>query len=86
MTDGELDMEFTRGELDAFLSKSDFDFSSVGGWDEFFAERRIGGDGRDADGLYLRDIKNYAVGTANIISSGSPIDVRIYGTVALRSA
>jgi hypothetical protein len=64
-------------ELDAFLSKTDFDFSTVEGWEEFFAERRRGGNARDADGIQIRDLKNYAVGTANIISSGSPSDVRI---------
>lgn len=34
------------------------------------AERRIYGVGRDADGLHRRYLKNYAVGTANIISVG----------------
>lgn len=66
-------MTFTREDLDAFLSKTDFDFSTVAGWEEFLAERRAGGTGRDADGIQLRDIKNYAVGTAMVISQGSPI-------------
>lgn len=65
-------------ELAAFLSKTDFDFSTVEGWEEYFAERRRGGAGRDADGIQIRDLKNYAVGTANIISSGPPSDVNIH--------
>jgi hypothetical protein len=70
-------MSFTTEDLEAFLSKTDFDFSTVGGWEEFLSERRRGGSGRDADGVQLRDIKNYAVGTANIISTGSPDNVHI---------
>lgn len=75
---------FTREDLDAFLSKTDFDFSTVSGWQEFFSERRVGGTGRDADGIQLRDIKNYAVGTASVFSQGSTvrawINVRSLGT------
>ncbi|NSX57009.1 hypothetical protein [Parasulfitobacter algicola] len=66
-------VEFTKEELDAFLSKKEFDFETVAGRDEFFEERRIGGGGRDSDGFQLRDIKNYAVGVANIISSGASL-------------
>lgn len=77
-------VEFTREELDAFLSKTDFDFSKVGDWEEFLAERRSGGTGRDADGIQLRDIKNYAVGTATVITSGGTVtaqfNVRTLGT------
>ncbi|MCO6383054.1 MAG: hypothetical protein JXQ91_14285 [Vannielia sp.] len=69
-------VEFTREELDAFLSKTDFDFSQTSDWEEFLAERRSGGAGRDADGIQLRDIKNYAVGTAPIFSTGNPVEAR----------
>lgn len=68
-------MEFSRRELDAFLSKTDFDFSKVSDWEAFLAERRQGGAGRDADGLQLRDIKNYAVGVANVFT-GSLVPAR----------
>lgn len=69
--------DFTPEELDEFLSKTEFDFGTVAGWEEFLAERRLGGPGASADGPHLRDIKNYAVGVANVISSGTPIPVRV---------
>ena len=68
--------DFMPEELDAFLSKTDFDFSKVSDWKEFLAERAVGGSGRDADGIQLRDIKNYAVGTANVITRGGTITAR----------
>lgn len=59
-------------QLAAFLSKVDFDFGTVAGWREFLAERAAGGAGRDTDGFQLRDIKNYAVGVATVITSTAP--------------
>ncbi len=77
-------VELTREQLDAFLSKTDFDFSSPAGWKEFLAERSQGGAGRDADGIQLRDIRNYAVGSAFVSSTGQPVrvqfNIRTYGT------
>jgi hypothetical protein len=76
--------ELLPAELEAFLSKQDFNFGTVAGWHEFFAERRTGGSGRDADGVQLRDLKNYAVASANYESKGSPLTasfwVRSLGT------
>ncbi len=69
-------VEFTREDLDAFLSKTDFDFSQTADWEEFLEERRQGGAGRDADGIQLRDIKNYAVGTATVITRGGTVTAR----------
>ncbi|BCH55122.1 hypothetical protein GOZ89_15485 [Agrobacterium vitis] len=66
-------VDFSKEQLDAFLSKTDFDFSKVEGWKEFLAERREGGTGRDADGIQLRDIKNYAVGAAFVSTTGQPV-------------
>ena len=65
--------DFMPEELEAFLSKTDFDFSKVSDWEEFLAERAVGGTGRDADGIQLRDIKNYAVGTATVITRGETV-------------
>jgi hypothetical protein len=74
----------SREDLDKFLSKVDFDFRTVAGWREFLAERRDGGSGRDADGFHLRDIKNYAVGVATVITRSAPVDatftIRALGT------
>jgi hypothetical protein len=64
--------ELLPDQLEAFLSKQEFNFATVAGWEEFFAERRSGGAGRDADGVQLRDLKNFAVATAMVITSGSP--------------
>lgn len=64
-------------EVERFLSKQEFDFSSPEGWKELFAERSSihGPAGRGADGLHIRDFKNYAIGVANIITNGSPVTV-----------
>ncbi|MBL3587689.1 hypothetical protein JMM61_20465 [Rhodovulum sulfidophilum] len=70
-------MDCNQSDLEALVSKTDFDFSTVSGWDEFLNERRAGGTGPAADGLQLRDIKLYAVGTANVITSGAPVKVHI---------
>lgn len=68
-------VELTREQFEAFMSKSDFDFSTPAGWQDFLAERSVGGTGRDADGLQLRDVKNYAVGTAFLNTTGDPAPV-----------
>jgi hypothetical protein len=70
-------VEVTREQLDEFMSKTDFDFSTVAGWREFLNERREGGAGRDADGFHARDIKNYPVGIATIITNGGPVNVKV---------
>ncbi|MFP7675712.1 hypothetical protein ACG74X_20450 [Marivita sp. S0852] len=69
-------VDMTREDLDAFLSKTDFDFSQVADWQEYLAERAAGGTGRDADGIQLRDIKNYSVGVATVITRNSPVTAR----------
>mgnify|MGYP000933794173 FL=1 len=71
-------VELSREQFEAFMSKTDFDFSTPAGWDAFLAERSQGGTGRDADGLQLRDIKNYAVGTAFVNTVGQPVRVDIH--------
>lgn len=65
--------EFTKQELEPFLSKIDFDFSNASDWEEFLAERAAGGTGRDADGIQLRDIKNYSVGATTVIARSGPV-------------
>lgn len=56
--------ELTLEEVKEFFSKTDFDFSTVAGWNEFKNERAIYGKGRDADGYHARDFTNYNVHTA----------------------
>ncbi|WP_417275586.1 hypothetical protein [Celeribacter halophilus] len=86
-------MDFTEADLEAFLSKVDFNFSTPEGWNEFLSERQQGGAGRDADGIQLRDITNYAVGTAMITSigrvsldAGKQIEIGANKSITLRSA
>ena len=67
--------EVTQEDIEKFISKNQFDFSSPAGWREFLDERSAGGAGRDADGYHLRDLKNYAVGGSTIITSGAPVTV-----------
>ena len=77
-------VNLTEEDLREFMSKDDFDFSTAEGWEEFLAERRLGGSGRDADGFHARDLKNYAVGVATVITRGQSqtarINVRTRGT------
>ncbi|MEF2074819.1 hypothetical protein [Consotaella aegiceratis] len=69
-------VEISQAELNRFLSQSDFDFSTPAGWREFLNERALeGGKGRDADGIQLRDLKNYAVGSSQFISHDQPVPV-----------
>lgn len=72
-------VELSREELERFMSKADFDFSTTGGWREFLDERSQvhGGAGRDADGIHMRDLKNYSVGAATIITTGQPVPVTL---------
>lgn len=70
-------VDLTREQFEAFMSKTDFDFSTPAGWEEFMAERSVSGTGRDADGLQLRDVKNYAVGSAFVNTTGEAARVHI---------
>ncbi|PTV93952.1 hypothetical protein C8J27_1101 [Rhodobacter aestuarii] len=64
--------------LENFLEKTSFDFSKAQDWRAFLNERREGGSGRSADGLQLRDIKNYAPGTAFISTHGAPTPIQFH--------
>lgn len=64
--------------LEDFMEKTDLDFSKAEDWRAFIDERREGGRGRSADGLQLRDIKNYAPGTAFISTNGAPAVIQFH--------
>ena len=64
--------------LKDFLEKESFDFSKPEDWRAFIDERREGGDGRSADGLQVRDIKNYAPGTAFVSTYGPPTKIQFH--------
>lgn len=44
-------MGCNQSDLEALVSKTDFDFSTVSGWDEFLNERRAIGTGSAAETL-----------------------------------